>query len=65
MFRNTNIPSNRSWKLLKEERKIAHKLLMQQSNLCGFIDAFRIFAVASAIIIPLILLLKNIKKESN
>ena len=35
MFRNTNIPSNRSWKLLKEERKIAHKLLVQQSKMIG------------------------------
>ena len=35
MFRNTNIPSNRSWKLLKDERKIAHKLLVQQSKMIG------------------------------
>lgn len=33
MFKNDNIPSNRSWKLLKEERKIAHKLLVQQSKM--------------------------------
>ena len=44
-------------------QSVVYKLLMQQSNLCAFIDAFRVFAVASAIIIPLILLLKNIKKE--
>ena len=35
MLKNTNIPSNRSWKLLKEERKIAHKLLVQQSKMIG------------------------------
>lgn len=40
-----------------------YKLLMQQSNLCAFIDAFRVFAVSSAIIIPLILLIQGIKKE--
>lgn len=40
-----------------------YKLLMQQANLCAFIDAFRIFAVASVVIIPLILLIKGIKKE--
>lgn len=42
-----------------------YKLLMQQANLAAFIDAFRIFAVASAVIIPLILLLKNIKKDES
>lgn len=41
----------------------AYQLLMQQANLAAFIDAFRVFAVASVIIIPLILLLKNLKKE--
>ncbi len=38
-------------------------LLQQQANLCAFIDAFRIFAVAGVIIIPLIFLLKNIEKQ--
>lgn len=46
-------------------QNMIYKLLMQQSNLAAFIDAFRIFAVASAIIIPLIFLLKKIKKEEN
>lgn len=32
MFKN-DIPTNRSWKLLKEERKLAHKLLVQQSKI--------------------------------
>ena len=32
-------------------------------NLSAFIDAFRIFALAGVIIIPLILLLKKIKEE--
>ena len=42
----------------------AYNLLMQQANLSAFIDAFRIFAVAGVVIIPLILLLKNIKTEA-
>ena len=42
----------------------AYNLLMQQANLSAFIDAFRIFAIAGVVIIPLILLLKNIKTES-
>ena len=41
----------------------AYRLLMQQANLSAFIDAFRIFAIASIVIIPLILLLKNLKEE--
>lgn len=32
MLRNSNVPTNRTWKLLKEERKIAHKLLVKQSK---------------------------------
>lgn len=44
-------------------QSMVYKLLQQQANLSAFIDAFRIFAVASALTIPLILLLKNIKKE--
>ena len=43
---------------------IINKLLLQQATLCAFIDAFRVFAVAAISIIPLLLLLKNIKKES-
>lgn len=42
---------------------MVYQLLQQQANLSAFIDAFRVFAVASVIIIPLILLVKNIKKE--
>ena len=42
----------------------AYRLLMQQANLSAFIDAFRIFAIASIVIIPLILLLKNLKEET-
>lgn len=44
---------------------IVNKLLLQQATLCAFIDAFRIFALAAICIIPLLLLLKNIKKENN
>lgn len=33
MLKQNNIPLNRQWKLLKEERKIAHKLLVQQSKM--------------------------------
>ena len=32
MLKNNNIPTNRTWKLLKEERKMAHKLLVKQSK---------------------------------
>ncbi len=42
---------------------MVYKLLMQQANLCAFIDAFRVFAVAALVITPLMFLLKNIKKE--
>ena len=42
---------------------IVNRLLLQQSTLCAFIDAFRVFAIASVAIIPLLLLLKNIKKQ--
>ena len=42
---------------------MVYKLLQQQANLAAFIDAFRIFAVASIVIIPLVLLIKKIKKE--
>ncbi len=41
----------------------AYNLLRQQANLSAFIDAFRIFAIACIVIIPLILLLKNLKEE--
>ena len=43
---------------------VVNKLLLQQATLCAFIDAFRVFAIAAISIIPLLLLLKNIKKES-
>lgn len=43
---------------------IVNKLLLQQATLWAFIDAFRVFAIAAISIIPLLLLLKNIKKES-
>ena len=43
---------------------VIYRILMQQSNLAAFIDAFRIFAIAAVVIIPLLLLLKNIKKEA-
>lgn len=42
-----------------------YQLLQQQANLCAFIDAFRTFAIAGIIIIPLIFLLKNIEKQEN
>ena len=42
---------------------MVYQLLQQQANLSAFIDAFRIFAVAGALTIPLVLLLNNIKKE--
>lgn len=44
-------------------RGTVYQLLQQQANLSAFIDAFRVFAVASIIIIPLIFLVSNIKKE--
>lgn len=44
-------------------RGMVYQLLQQQANLAAFIDAFRIFAVASIVIIPLIFLVSNLKKE--
>ena len=44
---------------------VINRLLLQQATLCAFIDAFRIFAIASVAIIPFLFLLKNIKKENN
>jgi len=44
---------------------VINRLLLQQATLCAFIDAFRVFAIAAVSIIPLLLLLKNIKKENN
>lgn len=44
---------------------IVNNILHQQAVLWAFIDAFRIFALAAVTIIPLLLLLKNIKKEEN
>ena len=46
-------------------RGMVYRLLQQQANLSAFIDAFRIFAVASIIIIPLILLVQKLKKEED
>ena len=43
---------------------VINKLLLQQATLCAFIDAFRVFAISAISIIPLLLLLKNIKKEN-
>ena len=40
-----------------------YKQLMQQANLMAFIDAFRVFAIACIVIIPLICLIKGIKKN--
>lgn len=40
-----------------------YKQLMQQANLMAFIDAFRVFAIACIVIIPLIFLIKGIKKN--
>ena len=45
-------------------QSVIYKQLMQQATLASFIDAFRIFAVACLVIIPLIFLIKNIKKEA-
>ena len=41
---------------------VINRILLQQATLCAFIDAFRIFALAAISIIPLLFLLKNIKK---
>ena len=44
--------------------KQMHFLLLEQSTLWAFIDTFRIFALASFIIIPLLLLMKeNLAKK--
>jgi DHA2 family multidrug resistance protein len=42
---------------------LIYKQLMQQANLLAFIDAFRVFAIACIVIIPLIFLIKGIKKS--
>jgi DHA2 family multidrug resistance protein len=44
-------------------QKQMHFALMEQSTLWAFIDTFRIFALASFIIIPLLLLMKETKKD--
>lgn len=44
--------------------KLMHFSLMEQSTLWAFIDTFRIFALASFIIIPLLLLMKENYKKS-
>ena len=44
---------------------VINRLLLQQSTLLAFIDAFRVFAIAAVAIIPFLLLLKNIKKEEH
>ena len=44
---------------------VVNRLLLQQATLCAFIDAFRYFAVTAIAIIPLLLLLKNIKMATN
>ena len=44
-------------------QKVIYGQLMQQANLLAFIDAFRVFAIACIVIIPLIFLIKGIKKE--
>ena len=43
-------------------QKMIYGQLMQQANLMAFIDAFRVFAIACIVIIPLIFLIKGIKK---
>ncbi|MBO5739374.1 DHA2 family efflux MFS transporter permease subunit [bacterium] len=43
-------------------QKMIYGQLMQQANLMAFIDAFRVFAIACIIIIPLIFLIQNLKK---
>jgi len=45
-------------------QRLIYGQLMQQANLMAFIDAFRVFAIACIIIIPLIFLIKGIKKEA-
>jgi DHA2 family multidrug resistance protein len=44
---------------------MVYQLLQQQANLSAFIDAFRIFAIAGVMVIPLILLIKGIKKAES
>ena len=44
-------------------QKIIYGQLMQQANLLAFIDAFRVFAIACVIIIPLIFLIKGLEKN--
>ena len=43
-------------------QNMIYKQLMQQATLMAFIDAFRVFAIACIVIIPLIFLIKGIKK---
>jgi hypothetical protein len=43
-------------------QKIIYGQLMQQANLMAFIDAFRVFAIACIVIIPLIFLIKGLNK---
>ena len=42
-------------------QKMIYGQLMQQANLMAFIDAFRVFAIACVVIIPLIFLIQGIK----
>ena len=44
-------------------KTVIYKQLMQQATLMAFIDAFRVFALACIIIIPLIFLIKGLKAE--
>jgi hypothetical protein len=44
-------------------QKLIYGQLMQQANLMAFIDAFRVFAIACIVIIPLIFLIKGIEKK--
>ena len=45
-------------------QKIIYGQLLQQANLMAFIDAFRVFAIACIMIIPLIFLIKEVKKQN-
>ena len=45
-------------------QKLIYGQLMQQANLMAFIDAFRVFAIACIVIIPLLFLIKGLKKEN-
>ena len=40
---------------------LLYQQLRLQSTLCAYIDTFRIFAAASFVIIPLLLLMKSVK----